>query len=112
MNRDGSTTTRTGRVVYDRKLHLFGAKSVMRIVGNLMADNQLSGYERKAIANLLYPPQPIPPGKELSLFEEIRDFLMGRVLGMPDLALDAVRWLVDLEIDTVTAFLKEWLSGR
>ena len=112
MNKEGATTTRRGRVVYDRKLHLFGAKAVTRIVGNLMKDQQLSAYERKAIANLLYPAQVLQDEKERSLFEEIREYLMDKILPLPGVVLALVRWLVDLEIATVTEFLKEWLKRR
>ena len=112
MDDNGWTKTRKGRVVIDRAPHYFNARDVIRIVGNLIQDNQLSIPDRQEIANLLYksPAQAHQDGKDNNLFDAIREYLLEKLLPQLDLALPLVTWLVDLEVEAVNQFLRDWVK--
>lgn len=99
-------STATGRIVYDRKPHLFDVQDVLRILNNLITEGQLSYFDRaKVIA------QVIASGA-LETIEAILDILRGFVLADGNLGVMIATWLVNLGQESVNTFLMAWAKAR
>lgn len=111
MRNDGSTRVRKGRVVYDRVTHTFGPFDVVRILTRLIKDNELTKDDRRIISNIILFDEPLPGENSREKVQPWWEYLLYGILPLPDYLIDLAKWLVGLEIEAVTRFLRDWVAN-
>lgn len=112
MDDAGWSKTKKRRIVRNRPIHFFGPKDVVRILGNLIADQQISGYEREMIAKLVRPVAPAAQtiSEGSPFWNELREFLLDKVLTIPGFIAKPILGLVELEEEALKDALLRWFS--
>lgn len=109
MNIEGTTSTRVGRVVYDRPKHYYTYKDARRIVGNLLIHDRITMTEAVALAKILWPVEyRLSVSEQSTLARDLWNFFYERAIPFDDVVLSFTRRLVDLELKVVKDYLLDW----